>query len=217
MTSTSLGRFRNLGSKLPTTNVGLSTRFVTSVSKSSPAVSGTTPPMSAAAAVTCAHMLLRLEPCSKQMLAALSTPSYASALGTCASGCSEFRSSRVTRPACRLPHTKGSSMSPNKANSHRTGRLKVTSPAPHFMDLRKDSEDTRPGSASVRTSAAGRPTSLTFANTYSTPLASACFVTSPGATPFFLQKPSKALVGLPSAAKAALVGGPRTSDSCVVC
>eukprot|EP00983_Pelagomonas_calceolata_P125842 1161244-Pelagomonas_calceolata.AAC.12 len=37
---------------------------------------------------------------------------WACSAPTCASGCSEFRSSRVTRPACRLPHTKGSSMSP---------------------------------------------------------------------------------------------------------
>ena len=47
-------------------------------------------------------------------------------------------------------------------------------------------------------SAAARPRCLTTAHTYSVPLPSASTVTSAAATAFFLQKPSRALLGEPS-------------------
>jgi hypothetical protein len=53
------------------------------------------------------------------------------------------------------------------------------------------------------TSAAGRPALLAVTHTYSVPLASASKNASAAATPFLRQKPSSALVGAPSAPKAA--------------
>ena len=50
----------------------------------------------------------------------------------------------------------------------------------------------------AHTSAADLPGCFTTAHTYSVPLESVSVVTSSTATPFFLQKPCRALLGLPS-------------------
>mmetsp|Transcript_3693 Transcript_3693/g.15637 ORF Transcript_3693/g.15637 Transcript_3693/m.15637 type:complete len:375 (+) Transcript_3693:2606-3730(+) len=194
--------------------VGDSTRFTTSSMSppGSPEAGGTIPFTVSASATASFQMASRRASKEISMRSLSRSSAWCAALVTSATGAALFRSRRVVEPEGTPTATNGRWCSPCMAISQRTGRLNASSEFQRMV-LGKFSPPITPGSASRSTSVALTPTVSTSAQTYSP-----SFSRSAGSTPFFLQKPSTAFVGVsPSSSNARDCGGPRTRSRLLSC
>mmetsp|Transcript_14151 Transcript_14151/g.50870 ORF Transcript_14151/g.50870 Transcript_14151/m.50870 type:complete len:351 (-) Transcript_14151:1007-2059(-) len=214
MTKTSFGRDRNAASKFPRIGVGDSMRLTTSSMSppGSPELAGTTPPTPAASSPAVDQIISLLASKSISIVSAASADAWCAESFTSTTGVALFRNRRVVDPDGTFSAVNGTWCSPCIARSHLSGRENVDSLFQRIV-FGKLIDDTIPGSASFKTSTAALPVVFTFAQMYSP-----SFSRSAGSTPFFLQKPRAAFVGVvPSSSNARDSGGPRLRSSLLSC